>query len=124
MKILDLSMFDNLSSKDLTAEQLKMSLAESGTYLRDLVVSSTKIFRGHHIFLGGWLTQPTKVKVVGTFHVPSTWNPCKSLTANGTAERACYFCRLCPDTTHESVVSPCFSAPRSPACCFSEVVIG
>ncbi|MCY2981589.1 MAG: hypothetical protein NTU79_23260 [Planctomycetota bacterium] len=41
MKILDLSMFDNLSSKDLTAEQLKMSLAESGTYLRDLVVSST-----------------------------------------------------------------------------------
>jgi hypothetical protein len=41
MKILDLSMFDNLSSKDLTAEQLKMSLGESGTYLRDLVVSST-----------------------------------------------------------------------------------
>lgn len=41
MKILDLSMFDNLSSKDLTAEQLKTSLAESGTYLRDLVVSST-----------------------------------------------------------------------------------
>ena len=34
-------MFDNLSSKDLTAEQLKTSLAESGTYLRDLVVSST-----------------------------------------------------------------------------------
>ena len=40
-------------------------------------------------------SQPTKVKVVGTFHVPSTWNPCKSLTANGTAERACTFCRLC-----------------------------
>jgi hypothetical protein len=40
-------------------------------------------------------TQPTKVKVVGTFHVPSTWNPGKSLTANGTAERACTFCRLC-----------------------------
>ena len=35
-----------------------------------------------------------KVKVVGTFHVPSTWNPGKSLTANGTAERACTFCRL------------------------------
>jgi hypothetical protein len=32
-------------------------------------------------------TQLTKVKVVGTFHVPSTWNPGKSLTANGTAER-------------------------------------
>jgi hypothetical protein len=30
--------------------------------------------------------------VVGTFHVPSTWNPGNSLTANGTAERACYFC--------------------------------
>ena len=41
MKILDLSMFDNLFSKDLTAEQLKSSLAESGTYLRDFVVSST-----------------------------------------------------------------------------------
>ena len=41
-------------------------------------------------------TQPTKVKVVGTFHVPSTWNPGKSLTANGTAERACYFCRALP----------------------------
>jgi hypothetical protein len=40
-------------------------------------------------------SQPTKVKVVGTFHVPSTWNPCKSLTANGTVERACTFCRLC-----------------------------
>ncbi len=41
MKILDLSMFDKLSSNDLTAEQLKTSLAESGTYLRDLVISST-----------------------------------------------------------------------------------
>jgi len=41
MKILDLSMFDNLSSNDLTTEQLKASLAESGNYLRDLVVSST-----------------------------------------------------------------------------------
>jgi len=30
--------------------------------------------------------------VVGTFHVPSTWNAVKSLTANGTAERACYLC--------------------------------
>jgi hypothetical protein len=28
------------------------------------------------------LTQPTKVKGVGTFHVLSTWNPGKSLTAN------------------------------------------
>ena len=37
----------------------------------------------------------TVVKVVGTFHVPSTWNPGKSLTANDTAERACYLCRLC-----------------------------
>ncbi len=59
-----------------------------------------------------------KVKVVGTFHVPSTWNlgksqssrhiPCavhleswvvgagKSLTANGTAEPACTLCLLCP----------------------------
>ena len=26
--------------------------------------------------------------------MPSTWNLGKSLTANGTAERACYFCRL------------------------------
>ena len=34
----------------------------------------------------------TVVKVVGTFHVPSTWNAGKSLTANGTAERACTFC--------------------------------
>jgi hypothetical protein len=34
-------------------------------------------------------------KVVGTFHVPSTWNPGKCLTANGTAERACTFCPLC-----------------------------
>jgi hypothetical protein len=33
-------------------------------------------------------------KVVGTFHVPSTWNPGKRLTANGTAERACTFSRL------------------------------
>jgi len=40
----------------------------------------------------------TKVKVVGTFHVPSTWNPGKWLTANGTAERACTFCRLCRPT--------------------------
>jgi hypothetical protein len=40
-------------------------------------------------------------KVVGTFHVPSTWNSGKSWTANGTAERVgygtaervCYFCR-------------------------------
>ena len=39
-------------------------------------------------------TQPTKIKVVGTFHVPSTKNPGKSWTADGTAERACYFCRL------------------------------
>jgi hypothetical protein len=31
------------------------------------------------------------VKVVGTFHVPSTWNPRTSLTANGTAERAATF---------------------------------
>jgi hypothetical protein len=31
-------------------------------------------------------TQPTKVKVVGSFHVPSTWNHGKSLTAKGTAE--------------------------------------
>ncbi len=40
-----------------------------------------------------WLkaSQPTKVKVVGTFHVPSTWNPGKCLTANGTSERACTF---------------------------------
>jgi hypothetical protein len=43
------------------------------------------------------LRQPTKVKVVGTFHVPFTWNPGKSLTANGNAERACYFCRLMPN---------------------------
>jgi hypothetical protein len=35
-------------------------------------------------------------KVVGTFQVPSTWNPGKCLTANGTSERACqFFCRLC-----------------------------
>ena len=27
--------------------------------------------------------------------MPSTWNPGKSSTANGTAERACTFCRLC-----------------------------
>jgi hypothetical protein len=39
-------------------------------------------------------TQPTKVQVVGTFHVPSTWNPRQSLTANGTTERACYLCGL------------------------------
>ena len=43
----------------------------------------------------GWdasgLTQPTKVKGVGTFHVPSTWNLGKSSTANGTAKRACFF---------------------------------
>ena len=30
----------------------------------------------------------TRNKVVGTFHVPSTRNPGKSSTANGTAERA------------------------------------
>jgi len=39
-------------------------------------------------------TQPTRVKVVGTFHVPSTQNPGIRLLANGTAERACYFCWL------------------------------
>ena len=38
-----------------------------------------------------WQTQSTKFKVVGTFHVPSTQNPGKRLTADGTAERACYF---------------------------------
>ena len=48
------------------------------------------------------MTQPTKVKLVGTFHVPSTIvvgtfqvpsakNPGNSLSADGTAERACYF---------------------------------
>jgi hypothetical protein len=47
--------------------------------------------RGHHLFLSGSRTQPTKVKVLGTFYVPSTWNPGKRLTANGTAERAGYF---------------------------------
>lgn len=41
MKILDLSMFDNLSSDNLSAEQLNTSLAQSGTFLRDLVVSCT-----------------------------------------------------------------------------------
>ena len=40
-------------------------------------------------------TQPTKVKIVGTFHVPSTWNPGKSLTASGTPERGCTLCGLC-----------------------------
>ena len=30
-------------------------------------------------------------KVVGTFHVPSTWNLGRSLTANGSAERTCTF---------------------------------
>jgi hypothetical protein len=34
-------------------------------------------------------------KVVGTFHVPSTWNPSQRLILNGTAERACTFFRLC-----------------------------
>jgi hypothetical protein len=41
-------------------------------------------------------TKPTNVKVVGTFHGTSTKNLGKGSTANGTAERACYFCRLCP----------------------------
>jgi hypothetical protein len=40
-------------------------------------------------------TQPTKVKVVGTFHVPFTRSSSKSWMADGTAERACYFCQLC-----------------------------
>jgi len=39
-------------------------------------------------------SQTTNFKVVSTFHVPPTWNPGKSSIANGTAERACYFCRL------------------------------
>ena len=34
-------------------------------------------------------------QVVGTFHVPSTNKPGNTLTANGTAERACYFCLDC-----------------------------
>jgi hypothetical protein len=38
--------------------------------------------------------QPTKVKVAGTFHMLFRWNFCKSLDADGTAERACYFCPL------------------------------
>ena len=37
-------------------------------------------------------------KVVGTFHVPSTQDLGKSSMANGTAERACYFGRLSPQS--------------------------
>ena len=33
-----------------------------------------------------------KGALVGTFHVPSTRNLGKDLTADGTAERACYYC--------------------------------
>ena len=43
-------------------------------------------------------TQPKKVKVVGTFHVPFTRNHFKFTPADGTTERACYFCRLCRAT--------------------------
>jgi len=39
--------------------------------------------------------QPTKIKVVGTFHVPSTNNPSKRRIAAGKAELACYFGQLC-----------------------------
>ncbi len=35
-----------------------------------------------------------KVKIVGIFRVPSTWNPSKSMTANATVERSCTICRL------------------------------
>jgi len=46
----------------------------------------------------GWVArleaQPTKVKVVGRFHVPSTCESWQSLAADGTAERACTFGRL------------------------------
>jgi hypothetical protein len=48
---------------------------------------------------------PRQISFVSTCqYILSNWdvacfsalNPGKSLTANGTAERACYFCRLCP----------------------------
>ncbi len=38
-----------------------------------------------------------KIKVVGTFHVPFTRKHCKFTPADGTMERACYFCRLYQD---------------------------
>jgi hypothetical protein len=44
---------------------------------------------GEQLLLRNLKTQPTKVKVVGTFHVPFTWNRSKSLDGDGTAERAC-----------------------------------
>ncbi len=40
------------------------------------------------------IEQPTKVNVEGTFHVPFTKNHCQFPPADGTTERACYFCRL------------------------------
>ena len=44
-------------------------------------------------------TQPTKVKVVGTFHVPFTRNHSKCTQADGTTERACYFYINVPSDT-------------------------
>ena len=41
------------------------------------------------------MAQPTKVKIVGTFHVRSTGNRCPFTPADGTTERGCYFCRFC-----------------------------
>ena len=63
-----------------------------------VLVGSVPDRRFEPILLVTFMTQPTTVKEVGTFHVPSTSNPIKCELADGTSERACYICRLCPSS--------------------------
>jgi hypothetical protein len=59
------------------------------------------------------LTQPAKVKVVGTFHLPFTRRSSESWIADGTAEHGCCLCRLflichCQSTFVFSGAGKCF----------------
>ncbi len=63
---------------------------------RSKIEDSTLVYRGIQALGRGMiLTQPTKFKVVGTFHVPFTQNADKPLDLRGTCEPSSEFCRLC-----------------------------
>ena len=66
------------------------------------------------------LTQPTKIKVVGTFHVPSTQNPGKSSTADGTTERACYIPQNAAKEPSGQKKTAEDEPRRSNFCCFEQ----
>jgi hypothetical protein len=50
----------------------------------------------YEVAISAQKTQPTKVKVVDTFHVPFTQNAGQPLDVRGTWERGSDFCRLRP----------------------------